>query len=106
MTHQEWPVFWSRDLRTAAEGMADAVEDHVFTVDKDEDRLKDTWQHFVDIAERVDANPAPVVLPITAEDIQAAEREWEDLPLTAAFEKYRLGRAQYVAEYLNWRTGG
>jgi hypothetical protein len=43
---------------------------------------------------------------ITAEDIQTAEREWEDLPLAAAFEKYRLGRAEYLADWLNQRTGG
>jgi hypothetical protein len=55
MSAQEWPIHWSRDLRQAAEGMADAVEDFVFTVEKDETRLRDTWQHFVEVAERVDA---------------------------------------------------
>lgn len=46
----------------------------------------------------------PTQVPITAEDIQTVEREWEDLPLTAAFEKYRLGRAEYLADWLNRRA--
>jgi len=64
---------------------------------------KDLWRNIA----RAVLSEASVPAPITAENIQAAEREWEDLPLTAAFEKYRLGRAQYVADYLNRaRTGG
>lgn len=35
----------------AAEALADAVEDYVFTTEKDLDKLRAAWQAYVDIAD-------------------------------------------------------
>lgn len=55
------------------------------------------------LAEAAAPQPPAAPAPITAEDVRAAERAWDALPLTEAF-KYRLGQAAFVADWLNRRS--
>lgn len=45
---------WSSKLRGAAEDLADAVEDYVFTTEGNKDAMRDAWQRYVDAAAQID----------------------------------------------------
>jgi hypothetical protein len=54
----------------------------------------------------VDGEPIPAqpLAPITAEDVRAAERAWDDVGVMSRYvwiHHRRGGRAAFVAEYLN-----